>query len=64
MTTSIKQNYADDKGDEKKMKLYDKMIGIVGTEYKLLAAVEIVDGEANESPFIVPLLKETRRLHN
>ena len=43
------------------MKLYDKMIGIVGTEYKLLSAVEVADGEANESPFVVSLLKKTSK---
>jgi len=63
LTTSIKQNYASDKGDGKKMRLYDKLIGVVGTKYKLLSAVEITDGDANESPFIVSSLKETNAIH-
>lgn len=41
LPTSIKQNYAIDKNNGKEMKLYDMMIGILGTEYKLLTAVEI-----------------------
>lgn len=64
LTTSIKQNYESDKGDEKKVRLYDRMIGIVGTEYKMFAAVEITEGLANESPFLIPLLEKTRRLYD
>jgi transposase len=63
LPTSIKQNYANDRGDAKKMKLYDRMIGVIGKEYKLLSAVEITEGQANESPFIIPLLEETNKLH-
>jgi len=63
LTTSIKQNYANDKEDGKKMKLYDRMVFMMGTEYKLLSAVEIIAGTANEAPLIVPLLEETHALH-
>ena len=61
--TSIKQNYENDKGDSKKMKLYDRMIFIMGTKYKLLSAVEVVEGTSNEKGHIVPLLEETHSLH-
>lgn len=63
LTTSIKQNYADDKGDEKKMRLYDRMIFMMGTKYKLLSAVDITEGTAHEGPSIIPLLEDTRSLH-
>lgn len=63
LPTSIKQNYENDKGDAKKMRLYDRLIGIVGTKYKLLSAVEITEGADNEAPFIVPLLAETATIH-
>lgn len=62
LTTSIKQNYASDRNDDK-VQLYDKMIGIVGMKFKLLSAVEITEGTANETPFIVPLLEETSKMH-
>lgn len=61
--TTIKHNYANDRGDPKQMKLYDRMVCILGTEYKVISAVEITEGSANESPFIVPLLKEAHKLH-
>lgn len=64
LTTSIKQNYANDKEDDKKIRLYDKMIGIVGVKYKMMSAVEITEGTANEAPFIVPLLEATNKLYN
>lgn len=64
LATSIKQNYANDKDDEKKMKLYDKMVFTVGVEYKMLSAVEITEGISNEAPFIVPLLEETNRIYD
>jgi len=63
LATSIKQNYENDKGDEKKMRLYDRMVFMMGTEYKLLSAVEITEGTANEGPFIIPLLEETHSIH-
>lgn len=61
--TTIKTNYANDKNDAKKMRLYDKMICLIGTEYKLISAVTITDGPDNESPFIKPLLEQTHQLH-
>ena len=64
LPTSIKQNYENDKGDSKKMRLYDKLVCVVGTKYKLLSAAEITEGTANESPFVVPLLKESSSMHN
>jgi len=64
MPTSIKQNYADDKEDERKVRLFDMMIGIIGTEYKLLTAVQIERGPVDENPFLVPLLEETKGLYD
>ena len=61
--TTIKHNYANDRGDEKKMRLYDKMICVIGTEYKLISSVTVTDGPDNEAPFIVPLLKKTHEMH-
>lgn len=61
--TTIKHNYANDRGDFKQMKLYDRMICILGTEYKVISAVEVTDGTGNESPFIKPLMQETHRMH-
>lgn len=64
LPTSIKQNYeSEDKSDSKRMLLYDRLIGIIGTKYKLLSAVEIAEGTDNEAPFIVPLLAETATMH-
>jgi transposase len=63
ISTTIKENYANDRDDIKKMKIYDRMIGVVGVEYKLLSAVEITDGESNECPFLIPLLTETNKTH-
>ena len=60
LPASIKRNYADDKGDAKKMRLYDKMIAIIGTRHQLIAAVEIVGGTAHEAPFLIPLLDEVK----
>jgi len=59
--TPIKQSYGDDKGDEKKIKLYDVMIFTTGLKYKLLTGVKIKHNHGNENPFIIPLLKETRK---
>lgn len=61
--TTIKHNYANDRGEPKQMKLYDRMICVIGTEYKLISAVEITEGEAHESPFVIPLVKQTHKLH-
>ena len=61
--TSIKQNYETDKGDSKKMKLYDKMIFMMGTKYKLLSSVAIDKGTDNEKGHIIPLLEETCSMH-
>lgn len=61
--TTIKHNYANDRGDAKQMKLYDRMICVLGTEYKIISAVVITDGQDNESPFVKPLLQETHKTH-
>jgi len=63
MPTSIKQNYENDKGDEKKVSLFDMMIFTMGTEFKILSGVEIVKGPVDENPFIVPLLEQTRNAY-
>lgn len=64
LPTSIKTNYERDKNDGRMMRLYGKMVGIVGTEYKLLSAIEIIDGVAGEDPFIVPLLERTGGIYD
>lgn len=63
LPASIKQNYENDKGDEKKMVLYDRMVFMMGAEYKLLSAVEVIEGTGSEKDHIIPLLEETRSLH-
>jgi transposase len=63
LPTSIKQNYESDKTDSKKLRLYDKLVFIMGTKYKLLSAAEVTEGIANEAPFVVPLLAETAATH-
>jgi len=58
METSIKQNYANEKGDEKKKAVYRMLIGMVGVEYKMFSA-SAVNGPGDESPFLIPLLEDT-----
>lgn len=62
--SSIKQNYESDKGDVKKVALYDMMIGVMGTTYGFISAVEVVKGPVDENPFIKPLLEETRERYD
>lgn len=64
LPSSIKQNYAEDKGDEKKVSLYDMMIFTMGTEYKLLTGVEIEHNPGNENPFLVPLIEEAMKRYD
>ena len=64
MPRSVKQNWAQDKDDDEKCAGYDKMVGMIGTTYKLYSAVSITsNGNANESPFFVPLLERTAELY-
>jgi transposase len=60
---SIKQNYANDRDDEKKHAGYKKFIGMCGVRYKLYSAIELTDGEANECPYLEPLLAKTAELY-
>lgn len=60
---SIKDNYESDKGREEDMSKYDKFIGVIGCKYQLYSAVRITKGEANECPFLIPLMEETRKLY-
>ncbi|MFQ6010531.1 MAG: transposase, partial [Candidatus Aenigmatarchaeota archaeon] len=61
MTTSIKQNYENDRGDDKKKAAYRMLIGMVGVEYKMFSA-SAVNGPGDESPFLIPLLEETGKV--
>jgi transposase len=57
--TSTKQNYEQDKkkGDTKG---YEKMIAVVGNEYKMISSVIFTENpDANESPYLEPLVLET-----
>lgn len=58
MPTSIKQNYANDRGDDAKKAVYGMLIGMVGIRTKLFTACEIT-GPGGESPYLLPLLNET-----
>jgi len=58
MPTTIKKNYANDRGDDEKKKAYRMLIGMVGVEYKMFSAA-CVNGPGSESPFLIPLLRET-----
>ena len=60
--SSIKENYANDRGTPRAQH-YDKLITIVGVEHKLIAAAEFADGHAAEGEFAIPLMEEARRLH-
>jgi transposase len=62
LPTSIKQNYANDQGDEKKRVVYDMLIGMIGVNTKLFTAVEIT-GPGSESPYLEPLLDETQEMY-
>lgn len=60
LPTSIKQNYESECRDEKAKRGYEKMIAMVGTNYKLLAAVEFTEEpEDHESPYFEALLTTT-----
>lgn len=61
METSIKQNYANEKSDDKKKAAYRMLIGMVGVEYKMFSA-SAMNGPGSESPFLIPLLEETAEL--
>ncbi len=59
LPTSTKQNWEHDK-KKSETKGYEKMIAIVGNTYKMVSAVTFTENpEANESPYLEPLLIET-----
>lgn len=58
MPTTIKENYANDRGDSGKKAAYRMLICMIGTEYKMFSAA-CVNGPGSESPFLIPLLRET-----
>ncbi len=59
LPTSTKKNYENDCRTEKAKRGYEKMIAMVGTTYKLLAAVEFTEEpEDHESPYFEALLAE------
>jgi len=63
MPTSIKQNYANDRSDEKKKATYEMLIGMVGVHTKLFTAAAM-QGPGSESPCLPPLLEETASLYD
>jgi transposase len=63
MPTSIKQNYANDRDDNKKRAVYDMLIGMVSVQSKLFSAFDIT-GPGSEAPFFIPLLDETMERFN
>ncbi len=57
--TSTKQNWEKDK-KKGETKGYEKMIAMVGNEYKTISSVTFTENpEANESPFLEPLILKT-----
>ncbi|MDP2845171.1 MAG: hypothetical protein Q8N79_03730 [Candidatus Methanoperedens sp.] len=59
LPTSTKQNWEQDK-KKSDTKGYEKMIAMVGTTYKMISSVTFTENpEANESPYLVPLVLET-----
>ncbi len=59
LPTSIKQNREQDK-NKSETKGYEKMITMVGTTYKMISAVTFTENpNANESPYLEPLLIQT-----
>jgi transposase len=64
MHRTIKNNYESDKSKGKDISKYDKFVGVMGSKYQLYSAVDITDGEANECPFLIPLMGETKKLYD
>lgn len=64
LPNSIKQNYANEKRDSNKVASYDMFIGMIGVRYKLFSAFDIVNGNDNECPYLIPLLKETSQKYD
>jgi transposase len=58
LPASIKQNYANDREDDKKKAMYRLLIGMVGVEYKMFSSYTM-NGAGSECRFLVPLLEET-----
>lgn len=59
-STSIKRNWENDKGDNKKVKMFERVIGVVGVNTLMFSAVEIADEpQDNESPYLKDLVIET-----
>lgn len=60
MPTSIKQNYANDRNSRKAF--YNMLIGMSGINTKLFTAVTLIP-PGSECPYLVPLLEETKSMH-
>ena len=58
LSTSIKDNYANDREEVEKHKKYDKMAVIVSNHFHIATSAAFVDGVANESPMLEPMLLE------
>lgn len=63
LPTSIKQNYANDRDDEKKRAVYHMLINMVGVEMKLITAYDVTNHTGGESPYLEPLLWETGEIY-
>jgi hypothetical protein len=60
LSTSMKQNYENDRQSGKAHKGYEKMIVMVGCTYKLFSAFQFATSHVdNESPYFEPLLNQT-----
>lgn len=58
MPRSIKQNYENDKSDEKKKAAYDMLVGMIGLSTKMFTSFDIA-GPGSECRYLPALLKET-----
>lgn len=60
LSTSMKQNWENDRGRRGESKGYEKAMAMAGNTYKLISAFELAENpHANESPYFEPLLAET-----
>jgi transposase len=65
LSTSMKQNYENDRQNGKVHKGYEKMIVMVGCTYKLFSAFQLAHSPVdNESPYFEPLLAQTAECYD
>lgn len=64
-STSIKLNWADDKEEGKKIRLFEKVICMTGVHTKVFSSVVITDDpHDNESPYMEQMVMETNQRYN